>query len=74
VAQKLRPGWKQALIVVNPETIVRWHRAKFSLLSCVLQSAARGQEESDFCSDGHEEVASQNSLRMVPHKSTPTLR
>lgn len=24
-------GWKEALIVVTPETVVRWHRASFSL-------------------------------------------
>jgi putative transposase len=24
-------GWKQALIVVQPETVVRWHRAGFKL-------------------------------------------
>src|ERR1700719_3854448 len=24
-------GWKQALIVVTPETVVRWHRATFRL-------------------------------------------
>jgi hypothetical protein len=24
-------GWKQALIVVRPETVVRWHRAGFKL-------------------------------------------
>src|SRR5215469_11123594 len=23
-------GWKQALLVVTPETVVRWHRAGFS--------------------------------------------
>src|SRR5271157_3197713 len=25
------PGWKQSLIVVTPETVVRWHRAGFRL-------------------------------------------
>jgi hypothetical protein len=25
------PGWKQALIFVQPETVVRWHRAGFKL-------------------------------------------
>jgi len=24
-------GWKQALVIVNPETVVRWHRAGFAL-------------------------------------------
>ena len=25
------PGWKQALVIVQPETVVRWHRAGFKL-------------------------------------------
>jgi len=28
---RLWPGWKQALILVQPETVVRWHRAGFKL-------------------------------------------
>jgi putative transposase len=28
---RLWPGWKQALILVQPETVVRWHRARFKL-------------------------------------------
>lgn len=31
LARKYWPRWKQALIVVSPETIVRWHRAGFQL-------------------------------------------
>jgi putative transposase len=31
LAQKFWSGWKNALIVVSPETIVRWHRAGFRL-------------------------------------------
>jgi len=29
--QRLWPGWKNALIVVKPETVVAWHRAGFRL-------------------------------------------
>jgi putative transposase len=29
--QKFWAGWKQALVVVSPETVVRWHRAGFRL-------------------------------------------
>ena len=29
--QRLWPGWKRALILVQPETVVRWHRAGFKL-------------------------------------------
>src|SRR5260370_38222381 len=30
-ARKYWSGWKQPLIVVNPETVVRWHRLGFAL-------------------------------------------
>ena len=29
--RRLWPGWKRALILVQPETVVRWHRAGFKL-------------------------------------------
>jgi hypothetical protein len=29
--RRLWPGWKQALILIQPETVVRWHRAGFRL-------------------------------------------
>jgi putative transposase len=31
VLRRLWPGWKRALILVQPETVVRWHRAGFRL-------------------------------------------
>jgi len=31
ILRRLWPGWKRALILVQPETIVRWHRAGFKL-------------------------------------------
>jgi putative transposase len=31
VLHRLWPNWKQALILVQPETVVRWHRAGFKL-------------------------------------------
>ena len=31
VLRRLWPGWKRALILVQPETVVRWHRAGFKL-------------------------------------------
>src|ERR1022692_4231741 len=31
VARRVWSGWKQSLIVVTPETVVRWHRAGFGL-------------------------------------------
>jgi putative transposase len=40
-------GWKQALIIVTPETVVRWHRAGFrlywKLISRVRRQAGRKQ-------------------------------
>lgn len=39
LARRFWSGWKQALIVVSPETVVRWHRAGFSLYWCVLSRA-----------------------------------
>src|SRR5580692_8334594 len=29
--RRLWPGWRQTLILVQPETVVRWHRAGFEL-------------------------------------------
>lgn len=29
--QRLWPGWKRALVLVQPDTVVRWHRAGFKL-------------------------------------------
>jgi hypothetical protein len=31
ILRRLLPGWKRALILVEPETIVRWHRTGFKL-------------------------------------------
>ena len=31
VTRRLWPKWKQALVIVTPETVVRWHRAGFRL-------------------------------------------
>jgi hypothetical protein len=31
ILRRLWPGWKRALILVQPETVVRWHRAGFKL-------------------------------------------
>src|SRR5208283_4200586 len=32
-------GWKQSLIVVTPETVVRWHRAGFRLYWRLISGA-----------------------------------
>src|SRR5258708_10468236 len=31
ISKRLWPQWKQALIIVTPETVVRWHRVGFRL-------------------------------------------
>jgi len=31
VARRVRSTWKRLLIIVTPETVVRWHRAEFRL-------------------------------------------
>lgn len=41
LARRFWPGWKQALIVVSPETVARWHRAGFSLYWRVISRARR---------------------------------
>src|SRR6516165_1499254 len=45
VARRLWSGWKQSLILVSPETVVRWHRAGFrcywSLISKVRNPVGR---------------------------------
>jgi putative transposase len=33
--------WKQSLVLVNPETVVRWHRAGFRLYWSLLSRARR---------------------------------
>lgn len=41
LARRFWSGWKQALIVVSPETVVRWHRAGFALYWRVISRARR---------------------------------
>src|ERR1700716_3051682 len=40
-ARRYWSGWKQALIVVNPGTVVRWHRLGFALYWRSLSRAQR---------------------------------
>ncbi len=41
LVRKFWSGWKQALIIVSPETIVQWHRAGFALYWRVISRARR---------------------------------
>jgi len=45
LARRFWSGWKQTLIVVSPETVIRWHRAGFALywraISRVRQAVGR---------------------------------
>jgi hypothetical protein len=39
--RRLWPNWKQALVVVTPETVVRWHRAGFRLYWKLISKVRR---------------------------------
>jgi hypothetical protein len=41
VMRRLWSGWKQALTIVSPTTVVRWHRAGFALYWRVISKARR---------------------------------
>src|SRR4030088_2053370 len=41
MARRFWSGWKQALIVVNPETVVQWHRAGFRLYWKLISKVRR---------------------------------
>src|ERR1039457_3959659 len=41
LARRFWSGWNQALIVVTPETVVRWHRAGFRLYWRAISRARR---------------------------------
>src|ERR1700674_4756848 len=41
LARRFWSGWKQALIVVNPETVVHWHRAGFRLYWKLISKVRR---------------------------------
>jgi putative transposase len=41
VARRFWPGWKQALIIVNPDTVVRWHRSGFAFYWRAISRARR---------------------------------
>jgi hypothetical protein len=41
LARRFWSGWKQTLIVVDPETVVRWHRSGFALYPRVISRARR---------------------------------
>ena len=40
VGRRLWSGWKQSLILVSPETVVRWHRAGFRLYWKLVSKAS----------------------------------
>src|ERR1700676_3604007 len=43
LARRFWSGWKQSLIVVDPETVVRWHRSGFALYWRVISRASDRQ-------------------------------
>jgi putative transposase len=44
LARRFWSGWKQALIVVTPETVVRWHRAGFRLYWKLISRVGKAVE------------------------------
>jgi hypothetical protein len=45
---RLWPEWKQSLIVVTPETVIRWHRAGFHMYWRLFPSPATDWTKADF--------------------------
>src|SRR6516165_595392 len=41
VASRFWAGWKEALVVVSPETVVRWHRAGFAMYWRAISTVRR---------------------------------
>jgi putative transposase len=41
LARRFWSGWKQALIIVSPDTVVRWHRSRFALYWRAISRARR---------------------------------
>src|SRR5438105_8619053 len=41
LARRFWSGWKQALLIVSPETVVRWHRSGFALYWRAISRARR---------------------------------
>src|SRR6266436_5963516 len=41
LARRIWSGWKQTLIIVGPETVVRWHRSGFTLYWRVISRGRR---------------------------------
>jgi len=41
LARKFWSGWKQALMMLSPETVVRWHRSGFALYWRAIFKARR---------------------------------
>ena len=39
LARRFWSGWKQALIIASPETVVRWHKSGFALYWRLISSA-----------------------------------
>ena len=49
MARRFCSKWKDALLLVSPETVVRWHRAGFRLYwGHALQSAKASRREENF--------------------------
>jgi putative transposase len=64
ILRRLWPGWKYSLLLVQPETVVRWHKAGFKLYWARLSRHRIRWEK--MCQQG----IARTHLRMVAENST----
>jgi len=53
--RRLWPGWRKALVLVQPDTVIRWHRTGFDLYWKwrSRKHAVVGQSDGSFCGAQH---------------------
>lgn len=65
LARRVWAGWKQSLIIVTPETVVRWHRAGFRLHWRLVSRVRRQVGRTQTCKEVRDLI-----LRMVAENPT----
>ncbi len=72
---QLRPDWRSALLIVKPETVIRWHRQGFRLYwrwkSRHLGRPGTGREIRELIRDIHP-GADPSCLNLLPHRVMAT--
>src|SRR5260370_20646963 len=56
LARRFWSGWKQALVIVRPETVVRWHRSGFVLYWRALSTTRRAIGRNRISQEMHDMV------------------